>query len=142
MSDERRSFPARTDAWPAVCAFVEFRCAKLAIPREAALRLQLIAEELFINAVRHGYRGDASMSVHFILRNAGDEAELVAEDTADGFDPFLGLAPPAETGDPEERPVGGLGRALIAGLSSRREYVRIGGRNRVTVAVPKRPDRS
>lgn len=140
MNDERRIFPARADAWPSVRTYVESRCAKLAIHRDTALRLQLIAEELFINAVEHGYQGDSGMSVVIGLRDAGAEAELVAEDTAPRFNPFTRLAAPSDSTNPDERPLGGIGRSLVAGLSSRRDYQRVAGCNRVTVAVPKTPD--
>lgn len=137
MSAERQRFPARADAWPRVSAFVEGRCLKLGADRRAALRLILVAEELFINTVMHGYGGAARRSVTLTVRDAGREIELVAEDSAPAFDPFRSVARP----DPGTGVVGGLGRALVAGVSSRHAYERRGRRNRVTVRVAKQAAR-
>lgn len=106
------------------------------MPRAAALRLELIAEELFINVAEHGGQG-AGGTVSLAVRDAGPEVELVMEDRAVAFDPFAGIVPPSAIGDPDQRPVGGLGRALVAGLSSRSHYRRLDGHNQVTVGVRK-----
>ena len=118
-------------------AFVEYRCNTLGLPRGAALRVELIAEELFVNAVDHGYRGDASQDVSIGLRDAGAEVELAVEDRAAEFNPFAEIEAPHASSNPDERPIGRLGRALVVGLSTRRQYVRVDGGNRITVAVLK-----
>lgn len=133
MSAPRQRFPARADALPRVSAFVERRCRELGAGRRAALRLILVAEELFINTVMHGYAGKGRQAVTLTLRDAGSGFELVAEDDAPPFDPFRRVARPDVAGGA----VGGLGRLLIAGVSSRHRYERRGRRNRVTVVVPK-----
>lgn len=114
---------------PLVSAFVERRCAELRAGRHATLRLLLVAEELFINTVVHGYGGDSRAEVRLTVRARGREIELVAEDSAPAFDPFDHVP------RPWAREVGGLGRALVAGISSRHRYERRGRRNRVIVAV-------
>jgi anti-sigma regulatory factor (Ser/Thr protein kinase) len=134
-SGKRQSFSARAGALPQVRAFVQDRCARMTVAPEAAQRLQLIAEELFINSVTHGYGGDCAASVDLMLRDAGHEMELVVEDTARAFDPFARL--PEENPDPRDRPIGGQGLALIARMTSRRSYERRSGGNRTTVAVLK-----
>lgn len=134
MKAERQRFPARADALPRVSAFVERRSRELGAGRRAALRLILLAEELFINTVMHGYGsrgGRRGQAVTLAVRDAGREIELVAEDAAPAFNPFGPLP------RPEPGAVGGLGRVLVAGLSSRHRYERRAGRNRVTVAVLK-----
>jgi anti-sigma regulatory factor (Ser/Thr protein kinase) len=133
MTAERRAFPARTDALPSVTAFIESRCAALGAGRPATLLLMLMAEELFINTVVHGYGNDGRCQVDLCVRDGGPEVELVAEDSAREFNPFEGVAAP----DPSEAQVGGYGRLLLTGLSSRKTYVRQGPRNRVTVSVLK-----
>lgn len=133
MSAPRQRFPARADALPRVSAFVERRCRELGAGRRAALRLILVAEELFINTVMHGYAGKGRQAVTLTLRDAGSGIELVVEDDAPPFDPFRRVARPDVAGGA----VGGLGRLLIAGVSARHRYERRGRRNRVTVVVPK-----
>ncbi|MGH2829457.1 MAG: ATP-binding protein [Actinomycetota bacterium] len=131
MTAERQAFPARTDALPRVSTWVESRCAQLALGRPATLLLMLMAEELFINAAVHGYGNDGRRRVRLSIRDCGAEVELAAEDNAPAFDPFAAVPPPA--GDR----VGGYGRRLLLGLSSRRAYLRRGRRNCVTVGVQK-----
>ena len=137
MTAERRSFPARTQVLPEVSAFVERRCAELGVDRHATLRLLLVAEELFINAAVHGY-GARTGEVTLTVRDADAEIELIAEDAARAFDPFKDLRQPEAPADPRDAALGGLGRALIAGISSRHRYERRDRHNRVTVGVLKR----
>ena len=137
MTAERQRFQARVDALPRVCAFVERRCRELGAGRYATLRLILVAEELFINTVTHGYGGDSRRQVALAVRDSGAEIELVAEDGAPAFDPFDEVPQPVAVTDPRDAAIGGLGRALVAGVSSRHRYERCGRRNRVTVGVLK-----
>lgn len=132
MTVERQAFPARTEALPRVSAFVEQRCRVLGISRSATLLLLLLAEELFINTVIHGYRNDGRRRVRLEVRDCGPEVELVAEDDARPFNPFDGVPV-----GPREPRVGGYGRLLLVGLSSRQSYQRRGRRNLVTVGVLK-----
>lgn len=131
MTAERQAFPARTDALPRVSAWVEERCARMGLGRPATLLLLLMAEELFINAAVHGYGNDGRRRIRLSIRDCGPEVELVAEDNAPAFDPFRAVPVPAG-----ER-VGGYGRRLLVGLSSRQSYQRRGRRNCVTVGVRK-----
>lgn len=138
MTAERQRFPARAEALPRVSAFVERRCRQLGAGRQAALRLILVAEELFINTVMHGYAGgNARRCVTLTVRGKGAEIELQAEDDAPAFDPFRSVPTPPGRSDARDASVGGLGRVLVAGIASRHAYERCGRRNRVTVAVPK-----
>jgi anti-sigma regulatory factor (Ser/Thr protein kinase) len=131
MTAERQAFPARTDALPRVSAWVERRCTQLRLGRPATLLLMLMAEELFINAAVHGFGNDGRRRIRLSIRDCGPEVELVAEDNAPAFDPFGSVpAPVAER-------IGGYGRRLLLGLSSRRSYQRRGRRNCVTVGVQK-----
>jgi hypothetical protein len=59
----------------------------------------------------------------------------VAEDNAPAFDPFGAVPVPAA-----DR-IGGYGRRLLLGLSSRQHYQRRGRRNCVTVGVQKNRSR-
>lgn len=136
MTAQRQRFPARADALPRVSAFVERRCRELGAGRQAALRLMLVAEELFINIVVHGFGGDSRRHVTLSVCDAGREIELVAEDGAPAFDPFDGGATPRAGGAAPDA-LGGRGRMLVAGIASRHRYERLGRRNRVTIGVPK-----
>ena len=136
LTAERRAFPARTEALPRVSAFVERRCRELGAGHHATLRLLLVAEELFVNAGMHGYGGGPGRVV-LTITDCGRDVELVAEDTAPAFDVFAAVPEPRAVADPRDATVGGLGRALVAGMAKRHAYERRGARNRVTVAVAK-----
>ena len=48
-------------------AFVEDFCARTGFPREGGLRLNVVLEELFVNTVTHGHRGDKDAPVWVTL---------------------------------------------------------------------------
>ena len=101
------------------------------------MRLELAAEELFINCAIHALQPRKDAQVQVAIRDAGAEVELILEDEAAPFNPFADLELPGSGADPEQRPVGGLGRILVVGLSCRRHYERLSTGNRTTVAVLK-----
>jgi len=133
---EHRTFRAATPELLRVSAFIEERCAALGVPRDHALRLLLIAEELFLNSVLHGYGGDFAGEVCLAVARAGaDELELTVEDSARAFDPFSAAPPVSASANPEARPVGQVGLVLVSALASRRRYQRRADKNVVTVAL-------
>ena len=99
---------------------------------EATIRVVLVLEELFTNTVMHGYPAGSEGSVWVSLALAGDAIEITYEDACPPFDP-IGGAPAIPRLD-EERP-GGVGLALVRGLSASARYVRVGERNRVVLTV-------
>lgn len=105
-------------------AEVAARAGSLGLSAEAVSRLQLIVEELFINTISHGHRGDSDDHVLIRLMPASDGMTLRYEDGAPPFDPTRALAPVI---DPEVP--GGLGLSLILGMSKRQRYRHLNGRN-------------
>jgi anti-sigma regulatory factor (Ser/Thr protein kinase) len=134
-----RSFPARLDLLPRVAAYLEETCAAAGLVRDDCLRLTLLVEELFTNTVQHGHGGDTDALVSLSVEVGAGEISLVYEDSAPSRDPFA--TPPRldESASVEERPVGGLGLSLIAGIVERLEYSHVAGRNRLHLVV-RRPD--
>lgn len=98
-------------------------CAQLSVSDEDSLRLQLLAEELFINTVDHGFSGKTSALVHLQLARDGHGLTLHYEDTAPAFDP---CQPPPAINDST---IGGLGLTLLQGMSRNIAYRRDGDRN-------------
>jgi anti-sigma regulatory factor (Ser/Thr protein kinase) len=94
--------------------------------------LVLILEELFTNTVAHGYPAGADGPIWVTLAGGAGVIEVTYEDAGRPFDPV------AERRGPRvdlEVP-GGLGLALVRGLSAGACYARVGERNRVTLGVP------
>ena len=123
-------FPARLAQLRHLTAFLEGFCSAQTIERSRCLRLNLVLEELFVNSVQHGYRGDCDAPIWITLDAAPGAVHLTYEDTAPPFNPFARL--PAQPVQPK---VGGLGVLLTRELAKGRDYAYLFGRNRVRVSL-------
>lgn len=129
-----REFPARFSAVAATAAFALAFCERNGVPRQTALRLRLIIEELFTNSIEHGYRGECDTPVRIALEMIEGFPTMVYEDSAPPYDPLAWLstltsdnvaaldAPLAE---------GGLGLFLVGNLAYGARYAYEDGRNRL-----------
>jgi anti-sigma regulatory factor (Ser/Thr protein kinase) len=130
---QTRTFRARLDECAEVSAFVESAIA--GTEARLVMRLRLAIEELFVNTVTHGYRGDSDAPVEVTVRIAGDRVRLDYTDAAPPFDPFARIERPDPGAPVEARDVGRLGVFLITELAERYEYTRVDDRNCVTVEL-------
>jgi serine/threonine-protein kinase RsbW len=128
-------FYARLTELRRVSAFLEGYCKSVGLAREHCLRINVILEELFINTVRHGHRGECDAPVWMTLEAREKSLQVTYEDTAPPFNPYARLpwAPPDTTA--EMRKIGGLGVLLTKELAARRDYAYIFGRNRIRLAL-------
>ena len=120
-------FLARLGELRRIGAFLEGFCADAHLARERCLRLNVVLEELFINTVNHGYRGDSDAPIWILLDAQPQMVQLTYEDTAPPFNPF---AYAVETGK-----VGGLGVLLTRELAAARDYAYLFGRNRIRLSL-------
>ena len=129
------TFQGRLPAFTEVRAWAEAFGAAVGTDRGAVLRLVLVLEELFTNTAAHGY-GGAGGPIWVTLASRAGSIEVTYEDAAPEFDPFTPapVAPARRT--PEEAPPGGLGLALVRGLSVSARYARVDDRNRITLTLP------
>ena len=128
-------FHARLPELRAVRAFVEGFCGQAAMPREHCLRLNLMLEELFVNTVRHGHRGDCDAPVWMTLDARPGAVDLTYEDTAPPFNPYARLPAGSPDTTAEMRKIGGLGVLLTRELAATRDYSYVFGRNRVRLRM-------
>lgn len=112
-------------------SFVETAGAALQLPRDVVLKLQLIAEELFTNAVHHG--GGSAEPVSLELSRERGRVQLCFEDGGVEYNPFAHVDPSVQLRPVAERPVGRLGVVLIEGFAQEVDYQRCGTRNRIRV---------
>ena len=106
------------------------------MPRKACLRLTLLVEELFTNTVVHGHGTDCEAPVDLAFAIKPGSIALTYQDTARPYDPFARVRVPDDSLAVEERPVGGLGVALVAAIAERVEYTRAEDRNRISLVIP------
>src|SRR5260370_39858526 len=71
-----------------VFAFVDQHCSRREIPDSIKYKVLLVAEELTMNAMSHGYRGRADGWIGLSVFRTGDDIELRFEDEAPAFDPL------------------------------------------------------
>jgi anti-sigma regulatory factor (Ser/Thr protein kinase) len=114
-------------------AFAEEFAARCRLADDERARLLVILDELFTNTVTHGYVGAAAAgNVEVVLGLQGDWLSIDFIDDGCPFDP-LQAAPPDLDLPAEERPVGGLGIAIVRGLVDDAVYRRQGDRNHLTL---------
>jgi anti-sigma regulatory factor (Ser/Thr protein kinase) len=100
---------------------------------DAAWPFEVALDEVLSNIVLHGLgggRGEAAVEVR--LRRSGDAVEIEVVDEAGPFDPLAAPAAPL-AGALEDRPVGGLGIALVRQVMDAVSYERREGRNRLSL---------
>ena len=105
-----------------------------ALTEDERARLLIILDELFSNIVTHGYdvgTTDGEVEVTLAVRDNRLLIEFVDDGRA--FDP-LGSTPPDLDLPAAERPIGGLGIAIVRALADAASYARQGGRNRLSLA--------
>ena len=99
------------------------------LPDDERLRLSIVLEELFTNAVTHGHKPySAGGSITVALARKTSCLRISFVDDGPPFDP-LGLGAPDLDAPGEERPIGGLGLHIVRSLVDQARYRREGDRN-------------
>ena len=114
---------------------VEWFCQENGLESNIEFDLNLVLEELFVNAVRHGGCEGVKEAarVHLELREDGVRVEFA--DRGREFDPAQAPEPDLE-GPLAGRPIGGLGLHLVRNLAKDLEYRRVDGWNHITLWRP------
>ena len=113
-------------------AFVEAFCREHGLGEDLARRLDIILEELMVNAIRHGGIEGEPDAITVALCVDRQGLRLVYEDRGAPFDPLSVRPPDFDT--PHDRwPIGRLGVQLVRRLLDEARYERAGDRNRLTL---------
>jgi len=114
----------------AVRAYLQPFC----VDEGCAYNAELVFEELFTNAVRHGFHGQPGHRVAVRMHVDGDAVLLELADDGPAFDPTAYRSRPAPA-RLEEATRGGVGLKLVRSASRSFEYSRRDGLNVVRVTI-------
>ena len=119
----------------AITEFVRKGAHEAGLSESRAGELDLLVEELYMNACRHAYPDGARgmVSVAYSIPAPG-ELKVEMADQGVEFNPLTADSPDT-TLDLEHRPVGGLGILIVKTLATSITYRRECGWNRVTLSI-------
>ena len=104
------------------------------LPDELIFKLNLILEELGLNAMTYG----GASIVRIVIASDADRLTIEVSDDGGAFDPLNDAPRPDVNAALEDRSVGGLGIHLVRRLTDDVSYRREGHRNHLTL-VARRP---
>jgi serine/threonine-protein kinase RsbW len=116
-----------------IFAFIDPYCGRAGISDSIKYKLFLVAEELTMNAISHGYRGRSDGRIAMTLTRRDPNVELYFEDEAPAFNVLRDAVDPDLDASVENRKIGGLGIHLLKTLSRSATYAYEQGRNVVRV---------
>jgi anti-sigma regulatory factor (Ser/Thr protein kinase) len=135
VSTRRLSVPATDDGIRAALDALEALTASHGLSKAVTWPVGVSLDEVLANVVRHGLEGrggeatvDLEMRLDLGVEPA--ECEVVVVDDGPEFDP-LSVPEPDRALGIEERPIGGLGMALVRRLMDEVQYERRDGKNRL-----------
>jgi serine/threonine-protein kinase RsbW len=105
-------------------------CDAARLSKKTAFAVQLCLDEAVANILEHGEGSARASAIAADLERSESEVVLAIEDDGGPFDPSL-IAAPQTPQTLEAASSGGRGIHLIRQFSSRMEYIRAGGRNRL-----------
>jgi anti-sigma regulatory factor (Ser/Thr protein kinase) len=110
-------------------------CAEHGLGDEADFDLNLVLEELFTNAVRHGGCEGEAEAVRVEMEARADGVSIEFSDHGVAFDPTAAATPDLDV-PLEMRQIGGLGIHLVRQIVRDLRYERVDGWNRLTMRRP------
>jgi anti-sigma regulatory factor (Ser/Thr protein kinase) len=103
-------------------------------PARERSRVQVVCEEMFVNIARYAYAPNTGIAIVKANINAGT-LTLRFEDKGMPFNPLEYKVPNLKV-DPANLPAGGLGVYLMRAWAQKAEYVRMDGKNILTLHKP------
>lgn len=113
-------------------AHLEVVAEKWQLPNRTTLQLNLILDELFTNAVCHGFSDELDHEISILLENQGKELLVTMIDDGCFFD-MTCLAAPVLDAPLTEKKQGGMGVFLACHYADSIQYNRKDGKNIVTL---------
>ncbi|MFN3891515.1 MAG: ATP-binding protein [Beijerinckiaceae bacterium] len=129
---ERRTFVGVMSEVVATAQWLDELAARNELPGDAVFALQVCAEEILTNIVRHG--GNPGPNIEVALNVSPERLELTIEDDGAPFD-VTQAEPRRVSGDIATIEPGGLGVQLIHQFASALKYTRGPNGNRLQVTI-------
>jgi serine/threonine-protein kinase RsbW len=134
LENRRLSVPASDEGVREALDALSALLAESGLSKAVTWPVEVSLDEVLANVVGHGLAGreDARVEVFVSLDASGEPpaCEVVVVDDGPAFDPLSAAEPDVALGV-EERPIGGLGIALVRRLMDEVGYERRGGTNRL-----------
>jgi len=125
---------AKAASLKAILEFVRKGAMEASLPESRIGELELVIEEIVMNACNHAYPDDAGVvTITYSVPTPGELSVEVADQGVE-FNP-LTAEPPDLTLDLGRRPIGGLGILLMKTLATSLTYRRECGWNRLTLGI-------
>lgn len=125
-----RSFDADLERWPDAADFLEETLSSMGCPAKSILRIQVAAEEVFVNIAHYAYApGTGEMRLRIAVFPE-KTAHIEFEDTGRAFNP-LDKPDPEVMADIDDRVPGGLGIYMVKQMMDSVDYRRVGPSNRL-----------
>lgn len=105
-------------------------------PAELNFKIQLILEEIILNALYYGNPGNET-NVIFKLIDDGRDISMEIIDDGRPFDPLKEAPVPNTDAELQDRSIGGLGVHLVKSMVSEISYERKNDRNTLRISVDK-----
>ena len=114
------------------------------VPAKFIFEINLSVDELVSNTIMYGYDDGDEHTISVAVQWVDSQVQVTIEDDGRAFNPFLPTAVPVDVRAPiEDRAIGGLGIHLVTEMMDQVGYVRVDGRNRITLRrdIPDASDR-
>lgn len=128
------SLPARLDVLEACRRAVLDFLAPHGLGPQAIHNIELVLEETLVNVISYGYADARGHAIEVSVEVEPARVVLTFEDDGVEFDPRSGRAPTTPVSI-ESAPIGGRGLLLVRNAACSIDYLRSGGRNRLTIGV-------
>lgn len=125
--------PDRSALEPARLAVLAY-LAPHAMSAAAVYAVELVLEEVLSNQIKYAFTEHAATALSLSVDVQAGAIVIGFEDDGRAFDPLQAAAPAPPTSI-EQATVGGLGLVLVQRFATSARYERVGGRNRLTIAI-------
>ena len=99
---------------------------------DLVFRINLVLEELGLNAIQYGSKGKTP-DIEIVMVSDQDQVTVTISDAGVPFDPLTDAPDPDVDASIEDRPIGGLGVYLVREMMDEAHYKREDGRNHLTL---------